>query len=48
MFLMEMHSLNQANIFEIRINFESTLIIVSTPQVIRVFNVQCSGPKSLV
>ena len=28
------------NIFEIRFNFESTLIIVSTPQVMQVFRVQ--------
>jgi hypothetical protein len=32
----------QPNIFEIRFNFESMLIIVSTPQVTPVFSVQCS------
>jgi len=30
------------NIFEIRFNFESTLIIVSAPRVMRVFSVQSS------
>ncbi len=34
------------NIFEIRFNFESTSIIISTSQVMGVFSVQSSGKKS--
>jgi hypothetical protein len=35
------------NIFEICFNFESTLILASTPWVMRVFSVQSSGEMIL-